>query len=135
MSDTPASSPGDRPQQGNAILDEEFDNLLARCWEQLALFAFESFKNNGRGVVFLDRQDQTDNILDAKIDLGYAVFEQGRPDADVAGMIENYDPNWEIIFQYLRPEMTIRTVRVRTAPSNRHPWRVYLFERLLQDDD
>jgi hypothetical protein len=68
-------------------------------------------------------------------DPGYAVYEPGRPDADAARMIEEYDPEWEIVFQYLQTDGNVRTVRIRTASGIRHPWRIYLFEQLIQREE
>jgi hypothetical protein len=62
-----------------SISDEDFEIILDACWEQIALFAFEKYKENERGAVFLDRRGQD---------------------------------------------------RAR----HRHPWRIYLFERLMQDE-
>ncbi len=115
--------------------EEDFDILLEACWEQIALFAFAQYKEAGRGVVTLERQGREADILHDQVDLGYAVYEPGRPDADAARMIEQYDPEWEIVFQYLRADGNVRTVRIRTSPGNRHPWRVYLFDRLMQGDE
>jgi hypothetical protein len=118
-----------------SITDEDFELILEANWEQLALFAFEKYKENGRGVVFLDRHGQSNDILYDRVDLGYAVYEPGQPDPDAARMIEQYDPTWEIVLQYLRPDGRVRTARIRTAPGQRHPWRIYLFERMMQDED
>lgn len=114
--------------------EENFDTLLEACWEQIALFAFAQYKEAGRGVVILERQGREEDILHDQVDLGYAVYAPGRPDADTARMIEAYDPEWEIVFQYLQAEGSVRTLRIRTAPGNRHPWRIYLFERLMQKE-
>lgn len=121
-------------ETGRGITNEDFDIILQSCWEQVALFAFEQYKTNGRGAVFLDRQGCASEILNDQVDLGYSVYEPGRPDPDAARMIEAYDPAWEIVFQYLRPDGQVRTTRIRTASGNRHPWRIYLFERMLQDE-
>lgn len=117
------------------LAEDEFDNLLEGCWEQIALFAYTQCKAVGPGVVTLERQGLEADILHDQVDLGYAVYEPGRPDADVARMIEEYDPEWEIVFQYLQTDGNVRTVRIRTAPGNRHPWRIYLFEQLTQGEE
>ncbi len=122
-----------KPEILRSMADEDFDIILDACWEQIALYAFEQYKESGRGVVFLDRLGEDEEILQDQVDLGYAVYESGRPDPEAARMIEEYDPNWEIVFQYLRPDGNVRTARIRTAPGNRHPWRIYLFESLLED--
>lgn len=115
--------------------DEDFDIVLQACWEQIALYAFAQYNDAGRGAVMLERHGLQKDILSDEVDLGYAVYEPGRPDVHAARMFKEYDPAWEIVFQYLRSDGNVRTVRVRTAPGNRHPWRIYLFDRLLQDDE
>ena len=83
----------------------------------------------------LERQGLEADIFHDQADLGYAVYEPGLPDAETSRMIEEYDPEWEIVFQYLQTDGNVRTVRIRTAPGNRHPWRIYLFEQLTQGEE
>lgn len=122
-------------EPGRSFTDEEFDRLLEACWEQIALYAFAQYKEAGRGAVLFERHGLDEDVLHDQVDLGYAVYELGRPEAQAARMIEEYDPEWEIVFQYLRADGNVRTARIRTAPGNRHPWRIYLFERLIQEDE
>ena len=119
-------------EPGRSFTDKDFDRLLEACWEQIALYAFAQYKEAGRGAVLFERHGLDEDVLHDQVDLGYAVYEPGRPEAQAARMIEEYDPAWEIVFQYLRPDSNVRTARIRTAPGNRHPWRIYLFERLMQ---
>ena len=121
-------------EPGGSFTDEDFDRLLEACWEQIALFAFTQYTEAGRGAVLFERQGLDDDVLHDQMDLGYAFYEPGSPDAQAARMIEEYDPEWEIVFQYLRADGNVRTARIRTAPGNRHPWRIYLFERLMQEE-
>ena len=118
-----------------SFTDEDFDRLLEACWEQIALFAFTQYTEAGRGAVLFERQGLDDDVLHDQMDLGYAFYEPGSPDALAARMIEEYDPEWEIVFQCLRPDGNARPARVRTAPGNRHPWRIYLFERLMREGE
>ena len=122
-------------EPGRSFTDEDFDRLLEAYWEQIALFAFIQYTEAGRGAVLFERQGLDDDVLHDQMDLGYAFYEPGSPDAQAARMIEEYDPEWEIVFQYLRADGNVRTARIRTAPGNRHPWRIYLFERLMQEDE
>ena len=119
-------------EPGRSFTDKDFDRLLEACWEQIALYAFAQYKEAGRGAVLFERHGLDEDVLHDQVDLGYAVYELGRPEAQAARMIEEYDPEWEIVFQYLRADGNVRTARIRTAPGNRHPWRIYLFERLMQ---
>ena len=122
-------------EPGRSFTDEDFDRLLEACWEQIALYAFAQYKEAGRGAVLFERHGLDEDVLHDQVDLGYAVYELGRPEAQAARMIEEYDPEWEIVFQYLRADGNVRTARIRTAPGNRHPWRIYLFERLMQEEE
>ena len=47
-----------------AISDEDFDTILAHYWEDVALFAFEKYKESGRGTVILDRHGLAEDILE-----------------------------------------------------------------------
>ncbi len=35
----------------STISDEEIQQILYNCWEDIACFAYESYNTNGRGVV------------------------------------------------------------------------------------
>ena len=122
-------------EPGRSFTDEDFDRLLEACWEQIALYAFAQYKEAGRGAVMLERHGLQNAILSDEVDLGYAVYEPGRLDAHAARMIEEYDPAWKIVFQYLRADGNIRTARIKTAAGKRHPWRIYLFEKLSGEHD
>lgn len=107
----PMTEPCDR------FTEDDFDILLEACWEQITLFAYTQCEAAGRGVVTLERQGWEADILHDQVDLGYAVYEPGRPDADAARMIEEYDPEWEIVFQYLQTDDNVLTVKIGTAPG------------------
>jgi hypothetical protein len=117
--------------QINSISNEELDCILKHGWHHIALFSYESYTKQGRGAVFFDRQGHSKNILKDSVHLGYIVYAQGKPDFKTAQMIADYDPSWELICQYRRPDGHIRSTRIRTAPDNQNPWGIYLFERLL----
>lgn len=119
----------------HTITDDEFDILLQAYWEQIALFAFSHYKEHGRGVVLLTREGSGQSILQDQVDLNFTTYSPGKPTPDAAAMIEAYDPSWEIIFQYQRPDNQLRTTRIRTPPDARHPWRIYLFDQLLQNEE
>lgn len=68
--------PAMRETEGRRSLsDEDSDILLAACWEQITLFAFEQYVTYGRGAVFLDRHGLTPEILNDQVDMGYSVYE------------------------------------------------------------
>jgi hypothetical protein len=108
------------------MTDEEFADILATHWETIAGMAFAGFSKNGRGVIALQ-----ENPLEAM----YVVYEEGKPDPETTCLIQEYDPAWEIVLQYMRPDNSVRTTRIRTGPSQRNPWRIGLFDRLAEMDE
>ena len=116
------------------ISDEEIRHILDNCWEDIACFAYEGFNTNGRGVVGLEKTDIEGGLLGRQTRLLYVVydFKAGKPDKETAGFIREYDPEWEVVIQYMREDKSVRTMRIRTAPGARHPWRIWLFNRLAQ---
>lgn len=119
-----------------SIADKDFDIILDACWGQITLFAFEQYKTRGRGAVLLDRHGWPPISFKARWIQRMLSMSLGRPRPDASRLIQEYDPSWEIVFQYLRTDAdgNVRTARIRTAPGNRHPWGIYLFERLMQDE-
>ena len=118
------------------ISDEEVQQILDNCWEGLACFAYESYNTNGRGVVGLEKTGIEGGLLGRQSRLLYAVydFKAGKPDKESAILIREYDPEWEAVIQYMREDESVRTMRIRTAPGARHPWRIWLFNRLAQKE-
>lgn len=116
------------------LSDEAFETILQNCWEQLALFAFQQFRVSGRGAIFISRHGLSDDISSDRVDIKYVAYTQECPDPQVSRVINNYEPRWEIVCQYEQPGDTIRTTRIRTGPGNRHPERIYFFDRLAQEE-
>lgn len=102
---------------------EEFNRIIADCWESIAFVAFDGFRKMGRGVVAL--MEELDSLEQC-----YVVYPEGKPDPRTARLIEEYDPAWEVLVQYLQPDGAAVTLRIRTRPDQRHPWRIWLFSRL-----
>jgi len=38
------------------------------------------------------------------------------------------------VIQYMREDESVQTMRLRTAAGARHPWRIWLFNRLAQKE-
>ena len=121
----------------SSITDAELNKILESHWEGIAFLAYEGYKAEGRGIVFLERKSSADGSLEEQVQMGYAVYdyEAGRPDKESARLITEYDPKWEIVMQYMRDDRSIRTMRLKTAPGARHPWRIWLFDRLMQKNE
>lgn len=123
----------DSDSASRSISDGNFNFRLQNYWEEIALFAYEQFQTHGKGVVFIDRNAQTNSANAGQIELGYATYGNDSSDTQTVRMIDDYDPDWEIVFQYMRPDGNVRSRRVRTGPENRNPGRVYLFERVIKE--
>lgn len=108
-------------------------NALAN-WEEITFTAYEWYVRHGRLAVGIE-PDEND-MLGAKISC--VLYEQGRSTLppDAASLIDIYDPDWEIVIQFVDTAGRLRTQRLRTAPGGRHPKRVWFFEmmRRLQEE-
>ena len=111
-----------------------FQRILDNYWEDIACLAYEGYQTSGKGGVFLDSDGE--DPTDEHISIGYAVYDHnaGKPDTNTARRITEYDPKWEVIFQYMRPDGSIHTLRLKTAPAARHPWRIWFFRKSMRDD-
>ena len=97
-------------------------------WETLAFVAYEWYEKMGRLVVGID-QDETDPA-GAKLLAAVYDFEAGKPDPATAKLLSEYDPDTEIVIQFIDKKSRVRTQRLRTAPGTRYPKRVFFFEML-----
>jgi len=120
----------------NGITDTAFDEIVRGHWDQIAFISYDGYRNNGRGVVAIEKISGGDSLEDKAFNLRYVTFDHGdgKPDPDSAKLIREYEPEWEIVLMYLRVDGNVRSVRVRTAPDARHPGRIHFFEVLMQED-
>ena len=101
---------------------EEFNRLIRDCWESISFVAFDGFQKMGRGVVAL-MEDQL------PLEQSYIVYGEGETDPRTARLIAEYDPPWEVLVQYMQPEGSVITLRLRTSPDQRHPRQVWMYNR------
>lgn len=101
---------------------EYFARLIMDCWESIAFVAFEGYLKMGRGVVALMRDD-------VPLEQCYAVYREGEADPRTDRLVAEYDPLWEVLVQYVQPEGSVITLRIRTRPDQRHPWQVWMGDR------
>ena len=113
--------------------EEEVMQILEEFWEEIAHFSFEGYHTQGRGVVGLEKT-VVDGADGEDVGLLYTIydFEDDKPDSETAVLIRDYDPDWEILLHYLGADGAVHTKRVRTSPGARHPWRIWIFDRLRQ---
>lgn len=100
---------------------EDFNRLIRDCWESIAFVAFDGFQRMGRGVIAL--------MDDLPLEQCYSVYREGEADPRTARLITEYDPVWEVLVQYIQPEGSAVTLRIRTRSGQRHPWQIWMFDR------
>ena len=112
------------------ITQEKVQEIIADYWEQIGFFAFDEFRQHGRGAVRIKALKSNDQPERGDYLLSYVAYnpETGNFEPEIAEMIRSYDPKWEIIIQYLSREGDVRTNRLRTPEGERHPWRIWFFE-------
>ena len=103
---------------GNALND----------WETLAFVAYDWYEKMGRLVVGIDH-DETDPE-GAKLMAVVYEFEAGKPDPLTAKLLAEYDPDTEIIIQFVDKTKHIRTQRLRDGSGAQHPKKIFFFEML-----
>ena len=57
-------------------------------------------------------------------------YRNGKPGEKTAELLAGYDPQYEIIVQFVDEAGNVHTQRLKTAPGARHPRRVFFFEML-----
>jgi len=57
-------------------------------------------------------------------------FEAGKPDPLTAKLLAEYDPNTEIVIQFIDKTKRLRTQRVRSNSGAQHPKKIFFFEML-----
>jgi len=97
---------------------EKFNRIVIECWESIAFVAYEGYLNKGRGVVVLMEEQST-------LEQSYVPYRADNADTRTAKLIAEYDPAWEVLVQYRRPDLATITLRIRTRPDQRHPWRIW----------
>ena len=118
------------------ISDEIFDQIMNVSWEQIACFAYDGYLTHGRGLVGIEKIYSGADPEDLQFTLCFIIYdyEMQKPDPAAAKLIADYDPNYELVVQYLREDGSVRTACIRTAPGQRHPKRISLFEALMRED-
>lgn len=97
-------------------------------WETLAFVAYDWYEKMGRLVVGID-QDEADPAA-AKLMAVVYEFEAGKPDPLTAKLLAEYDPDTEIIIQFVDKRKHIRTQRLQSGSGAQHPKKIFFFEML-----
>lgn len=80
----------DIPQYVQNVLDE---------WDSLAFHAFDWFEKSGRVVMAIEKDE--DNPEGTKILAINFDYQHDKPDAKVANLLRQYDPEYEILVQFV----------------------------------
>jgi hypothetical protein len=120
----------------SCISDEIFDHIMNVYWEQIACYAYDGYREHGRGAVGIKKIAAGGGSEDPEFTLCYILYDYDnqKPNPAAAKLIADYDPSYELVMQYLRQDGSVRTARIRTAPGRRHPKRISLFETLMRED-
>jgi len=102
------------------------ENVL-NDWETLAFLAYDWYEKMGRLVVGIDQDDA--DPAGAKLIATVYEFYAGKPDPVTAKLLAGYDPDTEIIVQFIDKTKHIRTQRLRAGPRA-HPKKIFFFEML-----
>ena len=123
-----------------ARLHQGLDDEVPECvqyalenWETLAFTAYEWYLKHGRIAVMIepDGDEQTGARLSGIIYDRTA----GGLAPETAGMLDAYNPDREIVIQFVDTRGRLRTRRLGTSPTGRHPKRVWFFEMLRRIDE
>ena len=110
-------------------IPEYVENALFN-WEETAFFAYDCYETIGRIAIGIEKDpDYPEEVILTAIQHDY---KNGRPDKKTAKMIENYDPENEIIIQFMQEDGKVHTQKIKTAPGEPHPKRIYFFEIMRQ---
>jgi len=104
------------------ISDELFKLTVPYYWPDIARLAYNSYVENGRGVVEIQRTREAINLEDMEFKFVYTAYDDiaATTDANTARLIREYAPDDELVAQYQRSEDDIHTVLVE-APSGESP--------------
>ena len=97
-------------------------------WETLAFVAYDWYEKMGRLVVGID-QDEADRVgaklMAVVYELHIKIILTGK-----AKLLAEYDPDTEIIIQFVDKTKHIRTQRLRDGSGAQHPKKIFFFEML-----
>ena len=94
-----------------------------RNWDGLGAVAFECYKKYGRVVIGIER-DEADSGR-AKLSAITCNPFGGWPDPTILHMVLSYDPESEILIQFIDDSRHVRTERLRTGPGGNIPMKAH----------
>lgn len=103
------------------------DNLLKQSWERICFLAYDGYTSNGRGVLAVFPDDDSEEIL-AK----YVCYDLENLTEDWAYIVRDYEPETEFVLQFEDDLHNFRTIRIKTPENGHHPKQIWFFEALAE---
>lgn len=95
-------------------------------WDSISYFAYDCYEKVGRVAVGIEADPN--NPAGARLLAFQHDFQNGKPDKKTAHILASYDPENEIVIQFMQDNGQVRTQRLKTAPGARHPKRVFFLK-------
>ena len=118
------------------ISDELFKLIVPHYRKDIVRLAYNSFVENGRGIVEIQKIRDALNLEDMEFKFNYIVYDDiaAKADVDTAKLICEYDPDNELVAQYQRSEDDIHMVLVKIPPDANAPTMEDIFEGFSFED-
>ena len=113
-----------------AISKEVFETIFREHWEQIACFAYDGYRNYGRGIVKIIKTKDGDSYETMDFNIAYSTCDLSDPDS--ARLMIDYDPEDEVIVRYEQENFKMRTILLETPPGERNPQRISLLEEFIR---
>jgi hypothetical protein len=120
------------PTEINTMSDKVFEIVVNEHWEQIACFAYDGYRQYGRGVVEIRKTRDGDNYETMDFNILYSVCDCDDPDHNSARPVNVYDPDYEVVVRYAHENCNPRTLILKTPSGARHPQRISLLEEFIR---
>jgi hypothetical protein len=121
---------------GKLLSELEVAEILSEFWSQIAYFAYCGYLKAGRGAAGIEEAVAVEPEGTLTVSLLYAVYDfaAGKPEPAVAALLGAYDPDREVVVQFVTESENMRTLRLATAPGADIPAKIYLVQTLIAED-
>jgi len=120
------------PTEIKTISDEVFEIVSREHWEQIAGFAYDGYREYGRGIVEIQKARDGDNYEAMDFNILYSVCDCEDPDYESSRPVKVYDPDYEVVIRYAQENLNPRTLILKTPSGARHPQRISLLEEFIR---
>ena len=113
-----------------AISKEVFETIFREHWEQIACFAYDGYRNYGRGIVETIKTKDGDSYETMDFNIAYSTSDLSDPYS--ALLMMEYDPDDEVVVRYEKENFNMCTILLKTPPGERDPQRISLLEEYIR---